>query len=843
MPSKTYTEKNRNRLLEDHNRCQTLGWAYVPCETRAEAEKRNARAKARGDSHPGYIPKKPYYKGWNWPGEDGSFAPDGEKRLSPKAVLDRQSEPRSVGRFPWMEDTGGIDMDGTREQITIFVGKLKEEGLSTMPAALSQSGKPHFLFKGKWWRVFTLLLRKYKLTALNPEIGHIDVACVNERGRPSRHLVAPGSPVEDKKGKCRWSKLAGKWTTQDLTPGLIRFLLPAAGKLLADTPEETLERLEKSRKRRGREPIRPAGVEGYMERVEAALRGDGHPALNSILMSMCATGVMTQDAADKIAEEWIRRDDYSGHKLGADGRRNEVLQSVEGAFRRLAESPTASVPLKEWSQEAAIAMGEGIPVPDAPMLVEEVNVEGLAMTFLQVHGEDMRWDVTVGDAEMGWLRYTDEHGWNTHADPLGTVRAMVTSIVPKTPEEQDKLCRAGVYNEILRLSRGPLSRPLTRGKGRIMEGTRWDSNPVLLGAPGNHVIDLSRGECRKGERTDYMVLEVGAVPKAGKPPKWYTGKAKTGTAYFKELLKLWCTRDGKVDKSLVRICTSLAVEMVWGRLGTHMLGIVHGPSRSGKTSFLRAVQGAGGDFVRPFPVEHLLERRHEPHEEWRAEMDGARGLVSDEPPADTPFAAGRVKSMTGGDRQSARHMYGKRFSFDLVARMVLVTNDIPEIPNDYTGLPERMRVFPFLNALGDSRDPRVEEWLRTDEAKAAVMQWIMEEAPRVLRTPENERYIGCEISDRESAKLFSEKTRKGVIQEWKDACVVQDAKGILFTDEARKSIETFVAGDPAREQEWRRIENTRGGLERSLTDRLSQKSTVYRKSGRYHRQGWSLRGA
>jgi putative DNA primase/helicase len=43
------------------------------------------------------------------------------------------------------------------------------------------------------------------------------------------------------------------------------------------------------------------------------------------------------------------------------------------------------------------------------------------------------------------------------------------------------------------------------------------------------------------------------------------------------------------------------------------------------------------------------------------------------------LAEGLVKSITGGDRISARYLYGQRFDFEPTHTVVLVTNHLPRV--------------------------------------------------------------------------------------------------------------------------------------------------------------------
>ena len=92
------------------------------------------------------------------------------------------------------------------------------------------------------------------------------------------------------------------------------------------------------------------------------------------------------------------------------------------------------------------------------------------------------------------------------------------------------------------------------------------------------------------------------------------------------------------------------------------------------------------------------------------------------------LAGGLIKTITGGDMVSARHLWKEFIEFKPTFSLFLVANDAPEIDSTDTGLQRRMRVIPFPYAVApEDRDPLVKKFLTDpDLAGPAVLAWMVE---------------------------------------------------------------------------------------------------------------------
>jgi putative DNA primase/helicase len=157
----------------------------------------------------------------------------------------------------------------------------------------------------------------------------------------------------------------------------------------------------------------------------------------------------------------------------------------------------------------------------------------------------------------------------------------------------------------------------------------------------------------------------------------------------------------------------------------------HGVTASGKTTLTKAMVSALGDYAMTADFTSFLEGRNGdgPRNDI-ARLAGARMVVSVEVQDGSRLAEGLLKLITGGDRVTARFLYGEDFEFVPAFKLWLVANDRPRARDNDDALWRRLLEIPFTERLGESdRDPSVKATL-CDPAQAgpAVLAWAADGA-------------------------------------------------------------------------------------------------------------------
>lgn len=84
----------------------------------------------------------------------------------------------------------------------------------------------------------------------------------------------------------------------------------------------------------------------------------------------------------------------------------------------------------------------------------------------------------------------------------------------------------------------------------------------------------------------------------------------------------------------------------------------------------------------------------------------------------------RVKALTGGDRCTARFLYGEYFSFDPTAKFWLAVNHKPQVTDDSHGFWRRVRLIPFLARFsGRDCDKDIQAKLKSEAS--GILAWAI----------------------------------------------------------------------------------------------------------------------
>jgi len=238
----------------------------------------------------------------------------------------------------------------------------------------------------------------------------------------------------------------------------------------------------------------------------------------------------------------------------------------------------------------------------------------------------------------------------------------------------------------------------------------FDQGPFLLVAK-NGVIDLHTCTLIEPDRSKLLTKQAGAEFRPGYThPKWI------------EAVKQWSGG----DEILERWLRAAAGYTLIGQRGSgRFVFVIHGPKRTGKSTFLLMLANALGDYASPFGARAFAENRHSSHDEDLASLSGTRMVYANEM-GSARLDAERIKAASSGDRQRVSRKGEK--SFDMVPSFAIwmATNVVPRLPSDDDALWDRLRFIAFTNEfeLSGFRD----ELGRDPDFLAAVLAWAVEGA-------------------------------------------------------------------------------------------------------------------
>jgi len=330
------------------------------------------------------------------------------------------------------------------------------------------------------------------------------------------------------------------------------------------------------------------------------------------------------------------------------------------------------------------------------------------------HGRDLRYCAPLGT----WFLWTGQR-WRPDAGnavrELGkaTARTILTEAALIDDEDRRKaFVKHAFASERDRSLRAMLWCAETEPGIPIMP-EELDADPWALNVL-NGTLDLRTGELRPHRREDLLTHLC---------PVIYDPDAKS------ELWEGFLQRVTCGDLALQRFLQQVAGYALTGSTREEKLLFVYGPARSGKSTFLGALQATlGEDYSHTCDFEAFLKRKPTggPKDDL-ANMAGKRLVVSVETDEGARLAEGLIKQLTGGDRVRARRLYANSIEFLPQFKLFLAANDRPKARDDDDALWERILEVPFPHSIPrEERDPDVKTVLcDPSESGAAILAWAV----------------------------------------------------------------------------------------------------------------------
>lgn len=338
---------------------------------------------------------------------------------------------------------------------------------------------------------------------------------------------------------------------------------------------------------------------------------------------------------------------------------------------------------------------------------------GNAERLVAQHGGDVHYAPGVG-----WLAW-DGRRWRRDVDGavMRFAKATVRSMYAAAAELDDSGERAALTKWAIASESEPRLRAMVKlaetELAVLVEPAQLDADPWLFNA-ANGTIDLRSGELREHRRGDLLTRIAPAVYQPDARHELWDAFVETLTG-----------GDGTLASFLQRA----AGYSLTGHTVEDVLFFVHGPSATGKSTYLEAKRAAlGDDYVMTADFETFLKRRGDSGiRNDVARLAGARLVISVEVDEGKELAEGLVKMLTGGDTVAARFLYRETFEFAPRFKLWLAANARPAVNPEDGAMWRRILQVPFTNVIPEAkRDEHLKLRLRTDpEIHAAVLAWAV----------------------------------------------------------------------------------------------------------------------
>lgn len=237
-----------------------------------------------------------------------------------------------------------------------------------------------------------------------------------------------------------------------------------------------------------------------------------------------------------------------------------------------------------------------------------------------------------------------------------------------------------------------------------------------------------------------------------------------------------------------------------------------GPSRSGKSTFLRLMCAiAGRENTSAVTLHELSEDQFATANLYGKILNCAADLS-----ASDVSDLSRFKMMTGEDASHANRKYGQQFTFTNQALFAFSANELPVVSEGSRAYLERIRPFKFASSFAGSENPALEEAMAR-ELPGILARWVR--AWQGYR--ERGDYLPMDVTVRHEFEVGSDRVRQWL----SEMCTVVSATGGLVAITPGMVVaetELTPKRDLARSfAEWAKINNGPAIGERKFISRLT----------------------
>jgi putative DNA primase/helicase len=236
---------------------------------------------------------------------------------------------------------------------------------------------------------------------------------------------------------------------------------------------------------------------------------------------------------------------------------------------------------------------------------------------------------------------------------------------------------------------------------------QWDVDPWSLNTPDG-VVNLRLGELTPHRHDAYMT-KITAVAPGGDYPMW----------------SAFLHRVTNGDRELQTFLQLVAGYSLTGMTSAHALFFLYGTGANGKSVFINTLAGILGDYAVTAAIETFTASNTDRHPTELARLTGARLVIATETEEGRRWAEARIKTLTGGDKISARFMHKDYFEYMPQFKLLIAGNHRPALRNVDEAIRRRMHLIPFLVKIPpEERDEKLAEKLQSEWP--GILQWAID---------------------------------------------------------------------------------------------------------------------
>lgn len=239
--------------------------------------------------------------------------------------------------------------------------------------------------------------------------------------------------------------------------------------------------------------------------------------------------------------------------------------------------------------------------------------------------------------------------------------------------------------------------------------SRWDADPWSLNTQF-HTINLKTGEASVHNPVDLItkLAPIKYIPTADCP-------------MFLGFLDHIFAGDAALIEYLQRFFGSCLT----GDVRDQIMLVFYGVGANGKSTLLDTLSFILGDYCASAPPELLLAKQGDSHPTEVADLNGLRLVFASETEKGKHLRLQLIKRLTGDSTLKARFMRGDFFEFKRTFKLIMVTNNKPQVDEDSEAVWRRLKLVPFGVVIPkEERDPELSQKLRAEAP--GILRWMIE---------------------------------------------------------------------------------------------------------------------
>ena len=320
-------------------------------------------------------------------------------------------------------------------------------------------------------------------------------------------------------------------------------------------------------------------------------------------------------------------------------------------------------------------------------------------------------------------------------------------------------------------------------------GELFDSNLNLLGVD-NGVIDLKEWVFREGRPEDYITKSIGFEIPIGESElpislcnmNSHLSIIVPNYTKFKQDLMLFISQiipDIEVREYTLRFLS----KCLSGENRDEGFYIWTGSGGNGKSKLIELTNLVLGDYGGGLPVSLITGKRASSNSAT-PEMERTKGLrlvVMQEPEQNESINIGLMKELTGNDKIIARGLFKEPIEFVPQYKLLLMCNDLPNIPSNDDGTWRRLEVVDFVSRfVGDEDSHKLDDskyvYKRDKELRNKLPAWKLVFLGILLEEWMKYDKEGITIPPQVNNKTKSYRNENDIVGQWiEQACEITDS--------------------------------------------------------------------